>query len=129
MFRNCLLAAVSASLLLGTGCGSSDKPSPSAEVQAPSLSEQILGKWVFDPAFLEELVRGELEKGGIDVSMVPEEEFDAIMQSAIDAIDISIVFEDNGSVEVKNKVEDIDQSFSATWSVDGVRSTTRSGLA
>ena len=51
--------------------------------------------------------------------MVPEEEFDAIMQSAIDAIDISIVFEDNGSVEVKNKVEDIDQSFSATWSVDG----------
>jgi hypothetical protein len=119
MFRNCILAAISTSVLIGVGCGSSSNSVSTNHVQAPSLAEQLEGKWVYDPEHLEEMIRSELAKGGIDVTVIPEADFDAIVASASEAIDITMVFSGDGTVSASSKVEDNVESFTSQWTIDG----------
>lgn len=119
MFRNCILAAVSASVLLGVGCGSSSNTVDSEQVQALSVSEVVLGEWALDPNYLKDMIEAELEKGGIDVSMIPEEDYNNIIEQASNAVDISMSFAADGTVSAISRVEENVDSFSSTWTVEG----------
>ena len=120
MFRTCILAAIFTSLLIGVGCGSSSKvASTSSHVEAPNAADQILGLWIYDPEHLEGMIRAELAKAGIDPSIIPEEDFAAMVAGASEAIDIRMNFTDDGKVMASSRVENQNDSFSATWTIDG----------
>lgn len=119
MFRNCILAAVSASVLLGVGCGSSSNTVDSEQVQALSVSEVVLGEWALDPNYLKDMIEAELEKGGIDVSVIPEADYNDIIQQASDAVKISMTFSADGTVTAVSTIEDVTDTFSSTWAADG----------
>jgi len=119
MIRTCILAAISTSVLAGVGCGSSSKASTASHVQAPNSADQILGLWTYDPSHLEGMIRSELAKAGIDPSVIPEEDFAAMVQGASEAIDIRMNFTDDGKVTASSRVEEQTDSFSATWTVVG----------
>lgn len=119
MVRTCILAAVSASVLFGVGCGSSSKQTADVEVQAPSPAEILVGRWIYDPEHLEEMILEELDKAGLDVSLISEENYEEMLKTANDSVDIRIEFKEDGAVLGYHRVEEDDETFEASWTLDG----------
>ena len=83
------------------------------------LTEAMLGTWEYDPTHLEQMIRQEFAKGGIDVDSIPKDDFDEIIKNASKELQFTLVFYDDGVVLGSTRVEQDKTKFEGKWSVDG----------
>lgn len=126
MIRKCILAAGIASTLLVFGCASTNTQTTEVSVQAPSPAEQLVGQWMYDPEHLEEMILEELEKAGLDVSLISEENYEEMLRTANEAVEFGFDFSEDGTVVGYHRVEDDTEAFEANWTIDGAVVTMQS---